>query len=125
MVADTCICLACWPGGSFSNCSARDDCAIEFLLICSKPICLLITNTNISEKIEISSQGAHQLALRRKSAKVLPGAMKVSTMRAPSERGGDEGSTAATGLGGTGAAAIQHLRRADCSSANGKCTTDR
>src|ERR1700688_917293 len=119
-VAETSICLACCSGGSFSNCSARDEWATAFLLICSNPICLLITKTKTSEKTEISSQGAHQLALRRKSVKVLLGAINVSTMRAPSERGGDSGSTMATGLGGIGAAAMEHLRGADCSSGNGK-----
>jgi hypothetical protein len=85
MVVASCSCLACCSGGSFSNCSARDDWAIEFLVICSKPICLPITKTKRSETMEISSHGVHQLELRRKSVKVLLGAMKVSIMRAPSD----------------------------------------
>jgi len=41
--------------------------------------------------MEISSHGVHQLELRRKSVKVLLGAMKVSIMRAPSESAGSSG----------------------------------
>src|SRR5277367_220070 len=105
MVAESCSCLACWSAESFSNCSACEDWATAFLLICSKPICLPITKTKSSVTTEISSHGAHQLALRRKSLKVLLGAMKVSMMRAPSESGGSSGG--GRGIGVTGIAAMQ------------------
>src|ERR1700691_5232718 len=105
MVVDSCSCLACCSGGSLSKCAARDDWAIAFLLICSNPICLLITKTKSSETTEISSHGTHQLELRRKSVKVLLGAMKVSTMREPSERDGSCGW--GVGIGVTGKAAMR------------------
>src|SRR5580692_4130936 len=104
-VVDSCSCLACCSGGSFSNCSARDDCAIAFLLICSNPICLLITKTKSSVTIEMRIQGAHQLELRLKSVKVLLGAMNVSMMRAPSESDGSSGW--GVGIGVTGKAAMR------------------
>src|ERR1022692_2666971 len=64
--------------------------------------------------IESSRNGAHQLALRRKSVKVFEGAMKVLTMRAPSDRGAASGAGTGAcmgagmgaGMGGSGAAAI-------------------
>src|SRR5580704_19317064 len=104
MVDEICICLACWSAGSFSNCSARDDWAIEFLLICSNPICRPIAKTKSSETAEISNHGTHQLASRRKSVKVLLGAMNVSTMRALSESGAGSGRTVGEGDCGTGPA---------------------
>ena len=55
--------------------------------------------------MEISSHGPHQLALRRRSVKVFEGAMKVSTMRAPSESEAESVGDAG-GTGRTGAAAI-------------------
>src|SRR5579862_3763412 len=60
------------------------------------------------EKIEMSSHGPHQLALRPRSVNVLDGAMKVSTMRAPSESLGVSGTGAGVcdEVGRTGAVAI-------------------
>src|SRR5208337_4317297 len=55
--------------------------------------------------MEISTQGAHQLELRRRSVKILLGAMKVFKMRAPSERGTGSG-FGEIGAGGIGAAAM-------------------
>src|SRR4029077_14218176 len=54
---------------------------------------------------------------------VLLGAIKVTTMRAPSDRGADSGTTLGAGVDGTGAAAIEDLRGADCSSVHGKGTS--
>src|SRR5579863_9537205 len=63
---------------------------------------------NAMEQIAMSSHGPHQLALRRRSVKVLEGAIKVFTMRAPSESFG--ASTTGVGVGDevgrTGAVAI-------------------
>src|ERR1700676_1460254 len=56
------------------------------------------------EKIEISSHGPHQLALRRRSVKVFEGAIKVLTMRAPSKSGAE--SIGDAGTGRTGAAVM-------------------
>jgi len=56
-----------------------------------------------TETIEMMIHGAHQLALRRKSANVLDGAMNVFMMRAPSESGGASG-IGAEEVGRTGAA---------------------
>jgi hypothetical protein len=61
---------------------------------------------NSKEKIDISSQGAHQLALRRKSVKVFEGAIKVFTMRAPSEREAASGGGTGADTGDSGAAAM-------------------
>src|ERR1700690_3475682 len=74
---------------------------------------------NATEKMEITSQGAHQLALRRRSVKVLLGAMKVFTMRAPC----DNGTVPGVGSGYTGAAAIRppgRLAEKDCSRLSGE-----
>jgi hypothetical protein len=64
-----------------------------------------MVNRNATEKTEIKSQGAHHIALRRRSVKVFDGAMNVLIMRAPSESGAasaaGEGAT-----GGSGAAAM-------------------
>jgi hypothetical protein len=59
-----------------------------------------------SAKMEISSHGPHQLALRRRSVKVFEGAMKVLTMRAPSESRAASGAGAGVDAGGSGAAAM-------------------
>src|ERR1700730_18680758 len=56
--------------------------------------------------MEITSHGPHQFALRRRSVKVFEGAMKVLTMRAPSESGADSGVAAGGDIGGSGAAAM-------------------
>src|ERR1700681_4367913 len=72
-----------------------------------KPTFCPATYTNGTETTTISRNGAHQAALRRRSVKVLDGAMNALMMRAPSESGagwetGD--------LGKTGAVAICLLR---------------
>jgi hypothetical protein len=55
--------------------------------------------TKNSPTMAMSSHGTHQLALRRRSVKVLLGAMKASMMRAPWESGAVSG---VAGLGGIG-----------------------
>jgi hypothetical protein len=59
--------------------------------------------------MEISSHGAHQFALRRRSVKVFEGAMYVLTMRAPSESGAGSGAGVVEGMGGSGSAAVSCL----------------
>src|SRR5260370_15111985 len=68
-----------------------------------KPPCCPATYTNAPETTAISTNGAHQAALRRRSVKVFDEAMNVLMMRAPSESGAG---WEAGYLGKTGAAAI-------------------
>src|SRR5579864_916233 len=58
-----------------------------------------------TEKIEIKSQGAHHMALRRKSVNVFEGAMNVLMMREPSDSGAASGA-GDDATGGRGAAAM-------------------
>src|SRR5271157_4369625 len=51
------------------------------------PTFLSTLKTSAKPKIDISTQGIHQLALRRMSVNVLLGATKVSTTRSTSESG--------------------------------------
>src|ERR1700730_17678467 len=68
-----------------------------------KPTFCPATYTNATETTTISRNGAHQAPLRRRSVKVLDGAMNVLMMRAPSESGagwekGDVGKTGAVAM---------------------------
>src|ERR1700724_1961269 len=68
-----------------------------------KPTFCPATYTNGTETTTISRNGAHQAALRRRSVKVLDGAMNALMMRAPSESGagwetGDLGKTGAVAI---------------------------
>src|SRR5579864_9150329 len=74
-------------------------------MILRKPIFWPALNTKTEETTIISRNGAHQLALRRRSVNVFDGAIKVSTMRAPSESGAGAG-TREEETGGSGATAI-------------------
>src|SRR5271165_6249211 len=58
------------------------------------PSFLSTTNTSAKLEIAISTNGSHQLALRRMSVNVLPGARKVSTTRSISDSGLPSGVTA-------------------------------
>src|ERR1035441_3695169 len=60
------------------------------------PSFLSTTNTIAKPKMDISSHGTHQLALRRMSVNVLLGATNVSTKRSISVRGLFSSGTAAT-----------------------------
>src|SRR5882762_580903 len=91
MTAEISICFAFWSAGSLSNWSARDDLAISFLDIWSKPICRSMTAAYSTVTNTTRANGPHQLALRCRSEKVFVGAMKVFKIRAGSDIGGSEG----------------------------------
>jgi hypothetical protein len=74
-------------------------------MILRKPIFCPAAYTKIVEITAMSKNGAHHAALRLRSVKVFDGAMKVLTMRAPSDRGAASG-TAADVTGGVGTAAM-------------------
>jgi hypothetical protein len=69
---------------------------------------------NARDRITVIRNGPHQAALRRMSVKVLLGAMKVSTMRAGSER------AIVSSAGVIGAELIRvslRMKKADCNAA--------
>src|SRR5271165_6473578 len=65
------------------------------------PTFLSTVKISARPKIDISTQGIHQLALRLMSVKVLPGATKVSMTRSTSDNGRLSGGTAAAELMGS------------------------
>ena len=72
--------------------------------------------TRAVETTTISKNGAHQAALRRKSVKVLVGAMKVFIMRAPWDSGGVDG--AGLGVGEPGVTGAETMN-ASCGRVEG------
>src|ERR1700722_9531605 len=64
---------------------------------------------NNPETMAKIKNGAHHAALRRRSVKVLEGAIKVSMIRTPSESGAGPGAGVGTDIGGSGAAAMKCL----------------